>query len=137
MMIKRLLSAAVLTLGVACASKTAPSADEVIPAAPTRNADVITAEELSDPAISAGDALQAIQRLRPRFLMSRGAVSGQRSNAGQVQVSVDGGPLLTASSLRTLRPGAIAEIRFLNSSDAAQRYGTAAASGGVILVKSK
>ena len=57
--------------------------------------------------------------------------------AGSVHVSVDGGPLLTVDNLSRLRPTQIAEIRYLNSSDAAQRFGTSAASGGVILVRSK
>lgn len=137
MTINRLLSAALLTLVVACASTPAASTDEVIPAAPTRNPDLITAEELADPSIVAGDALQAVQRLRPRFLMARGMVSNSNRSAGSVQVSVDGGPLLTANHLKTLRPASIAEIRYLNASDAAQRFGTAAASGGVIMVRSK
>lgn len=137
MPITRLLSASLLALVVSCASAPKASTDEVIHAASTRNPDLITADELTDPAIVAGDALQAIQRLRPRFLMARGSVSNSNRSAGSVQVSVDGGPLLVVSHLKTLRPASIAEIRYLNTSDAAQRFGTAAASGGVIMVKSK
>lgn len=137
MTINRLLAAALLTLVGACASTPAANTDEVIHAVPTRNPDLITAEELADPAIVAGDALQAVQRLRPRFLMARGTVSNSNRSAGSVQVSVDGGPLLTVNHLKTLRPASIAEIRYLNASDAAQRFGTAAASGGVIMVKSR
>ncbi len=137
MPVNRLLSAALLSFVAACASAPAASTGEQVAAAPTRNADLITAEELNDPAIIAGDALQAVQRLRPRFLMTRGTVSGQRPTAGSVQVSIDGGPLLRTDALKTVRPASIAEIRYLNASDAAQRFGTSAASGAVILVKSK
>lgn len=137
MPITRLLAAALLTLVTSCASAPKASTDEVIQASSTRNPDLITADELADPAIVAGDALQAIQRLRPRFLMARGTVSNSNKSAGSVQVTVDGGPLLTVNHLKTVRPASIAEIRYLSASDAAQRFGTAAASGGVIMVKSR
>jgi hypothetical protein len=78
-----------------------------------------------------------VRRLRPRFLMTRGGASVKNSTAGSVHVSIDGGPLLTVDNLSRLRPSQIAEIRYLNASDAAQRFGTNAASGSVILVKSR
>jgi hypothetical protein len=97
---------------------------------------VITAEELADPSVAAGDALEAVRRLRPRFLMTRGG-SATSSTAGNVHISVDGGPLLTLDNLSRFRPSQIAELRYLNASDAAQRFGTNAGSGGVILVKTR
>src|SRR4051812_13900188 len=66
----------------ACAS-TASSTSETGPA---RNPDVITADELALPEIAGGDALQAVQRLRPRFLISRGMTSASNPAAGAVHV---------------------------------------------------
>ena len=129
---------ALLLLASACSSNPSPDADASTAAsAQTKNGDVITADELADPSVSAGDAYDAVKRLRPRFLMTRGTLSARNSTAGSVHISVDGGPLLTVENLRNLRPSQIAEMRYLNSSDAAQRFGTNAASGAVIIVKSR
>lgn len=136
MFAKRFYFSALLVAAMACASGSSAN-DPGTTVGAGRNADVITAAELSDPAIASGDALEAVQRLRPRFLMTRGAVSAKNSAAGSTHVSVDGGPLLGVDQLSRLRPSQIAEIRYLSASDAAQRFGTNAGSGGVILVKSK
>jgi hypothetical protein len=106
-------------------------------ASASRGSDVITAEELAHPSISSVDALEAVRRLRPRFLAVRGTVSMRVADAGSVHVSVDGGPLVTVSYLSRMRPSEIAEIRFLNANDAAQRFGTNAGSGSVLLIKSR
>lgn len=98
---------------------------------------MITSVELSDPAIIGADALEAVRRLRPRFLAKRGAVSIKMADAGTVHISIDGGPLLTPDYLAGLRSGDIAEIRYLNATDAAQRFGTVAGSGAVILIRSR
>ena len=131
----RVCAATLLFLAAGCTANPAPGTDAS--AAAMKNPDIITAAELEDSQVASGDVLQAIQRLRPRYLMSRGSVSGQKADAGTVHVSIDGGALLTLDNLTRLRPTAIAEIRYLSATDAAQRFGTAAGSGGVILVKSK
>lgn len=132
----RLCVAAALALVAACTSNPAPVGDPAPASTATRHTDVITAEELADPSIAAGDALEAVRRLRPSFLMSRGA-SSLKNTAGSVHVSIDGAPLLTVDNLSRLRPAQIAEIRYLNAADAAQRYGASAGSGAVILVRSR
>lgn len=136
MFTKRLCRSTLLVAAMACASGS-PAGDPGTTVGAGRNADIITAAELADPAIASGDALEAVQRLRPRFLMTRGSISAKNPTAGSTHVSVDGGPLLTVDALSRLRPSQIAEIRYLGASDAAQRFGTNAGSGGVILVKSK
>jgi hypothetical protein len=134
---KRLCAFALLVTAMACTGGASSASDPSVAPAPSRSSDVITADELNDPAVASGDAYEAVRRLRPRFLMTRGAVSAKNTSAGSVHISVDGGPLLTVDNLSRLRPSQIAEIRYLNSSDAAQRFGTNAGSGGVILVKSR
>lgn len=128
---KRICTSALLVVALACSSNPTPGTEH------SSNADVITAAELADATVQSGDALQAVQRLRPRFLMTRGASSAKNASAGAVHVSIDGGPLLTVNNLSRYSPSAIREIRYINSIDAAQRWGTVAGSGGVILVKSK
>ena len=80
------------------------------------------------------DALEAVRRLRPRFLMSRGTVSIRDRTAGSVHASIDWGPLMTVDYLKRIRVSEISEIRYLNSRDAAQRFGTSSETGGVIVV---
>ena len=43
----------------------------------------------------------------------------------------------TGDNLSRLRPNQIVEIRYLSATDAAQRFGTSAGSGGVIVVKTR
>ncbi|MEO7997625.1 MAG: hypothetical protein ABI852_09275 [Gemmatimonadaceae bacterium] len=131
----QICSALLLTLAVGCArNKTAATHAA---ATGDRPSDVITAAELSDVSVSNGDALAAVRRLRPRFLTGRGSGSIRASDAGNVHVSLDGGPLQTVNFLSRMRPGEIAEIRYLNASEAALRFGTIAGTGGVMLVKSR
>lgn len=133
----RLLITSALAVTLGCTSNPAPGGDPGATSTATRRTDIITADELADPSVSTGDALEAVRRLRPSFLVSRGASSMKNTTAGSVHVSIDGAPLLTVDNLSRLRPAQIAEIRYLNATDAAQRYGTGAGSGGVILVRSK
>jgi hypothetical protein len=75
------------------------------------------------------DAYQAIQRLRSRWLVSRGGssptlfVNGARRGGG-------------LGDLRTLRAADVAEMQFLSASDATTRFGTNM-DGGAILVTLK
>ncbi|MEP6730261.1 MAG: hypothetical protein ABJE10_06475 [bacterium] len=135
---QRICASVLLLTAMACASGGSSTANDPSSAsAPGRSADIITTEELNDPSVSAGDALQAVQRLRPRFLMTRGVSSIKNTTAGSVHVSIDGGPLVSVDNLSRFRPSQLSEIRYLNASDAAQRFGTNAGSGAVILVKSR
>jgi hypothetical protein len=125
-----------LALAGACASHGAPGPEPVSAnAAATRQSEVITQAEL-DEAASEGNALDVIRRLRPYYLRARGATSFALPS-GNVTLSIDGGPLLPIDNLARLRPRELAEIRYLSPADATQRFGTAAGTGPVILVKSR
>jgi hypothetical protein len=114
----------------ACASHGSKESEGGTSSDASRTSDVITAQQLAD-------LLDVIRRLRPRFLTVRGVGSIRVADAGAVHVSVDGGPLMAVSMLSNMRPGEVAEIRYLEPPQAAQRFGTASASGSVILVKTK
>ena len=127
---------ALLLMAIGCARSSGGGAPSTATTA-SRGSDVITAQELADASVSAGDALEAVRRLRPRFLATRGSGSIRIASAGSVHISVNGGPLLTLTELSRMRPGEIAEIRYLNATEATQRFGTLAGGGGVLLVKSR
>ena len=126
-----------LIIGLAIsAAACGPGADPGAGSTP-KNYNVITAEELSDPEIAIGDALAAVKKLRPQFLVRRGTINGTTASAGTVQLSLNGGSLSPVEDMTRLRPGDIKEIRFLSDIDAAQRYGTNARNGPVIFVLTK
>jgi hypothetical protein len=129
--------AAVLVAAVACAKRAPQPSGPTIDVIDSRQTDRISRAELDDPSLSGSDALQVVQRLRPRFLTKRGKVSWSAPNAGAVHVSIDDGPLLSVDNLSRMRANQIAEILYLDSGKAAVRYGTKAGTGGVILVKSR
>lgn len=136
MLARRFCTVAGLLLSVACASAPDPDSDAA-PLSVSRQADVITATELTDPALGSANLYEAVRRLRPRFLSSRGPSSIANPSAGTVHVSVDGGPLSAVSVLASFLPNTIAEVRYLNAGDATQRFGANANGGGVLLVKSR
>lgn len=87
----------------------------------------ITAEQLTD--MAQLDAYQAIQRLRPQWLRSRGSSDPQVMSDGMRQ---PGG----LESLRQFRVADIQELRYMSSSDATNRFGTGF-DGGAILITTK
>lgn len=134
---KRFLLALAVTAAAACSSNPAPSEEALPEAVGARSSEVITAAELDEPSIASVSLYDAIRRLRPRFLMTRGQVSPRNPAAGSTRVSVDGGPLVGVEILGRIRPGEVAEVRWLSATDAAQRFGLNAASGAVVMVKSR
>lgn len=98
---------------------------------PNRSRDVITEAELAEQ--PSGTAHDAVSRLRPGWLRSRGRTIGQESLP---RVFVDGrdfGPLATLSQFRIEN---ISEIRFISARDATTRYGTGYP-GGIISITTK
>lgn len=138
----RTLSSALLLAAVlACASSPArpPAEGDVAEATRVprarRIANVITRDELADPSLSGSTGLDAVRRLRPTFLANRGAISLRDPNAGAVKVSIDGGTVGPLDDLDRIRTQEIRSIRYLNASDATQRFGVAANGSPVILVE--
>ncbi len=111
---------AVVVLSSACASSSQPDRSR-----PRRNRNLITAEELSG--LPVATAYEAVRRLRPAWLQTRGRSSLPvvfRNNSRW-----GGDP----RSLESIRIDSVAEMRYLSASDATTRYGTGF-TGGVILV---
>ena len=142
----RLLPSALLLAAlVACASspRVAPTSDDATAATasetrtprPRRNANVITRDELADPSLQGATGLEAVRRLRPTFLASRGAISLGDPSAGAVKVSIDGSSIGPLDDLDRIRTNEIRSIRYLSASDATQRFGVTADGSPVILVE--
>ena len=94
----------------------------------------LTREDIEQ--VSVSDAYELVQRLRPRWLQSRGQISFQNPDAGYAVVYVDGmrfGPL---NSLRQISPETIDEMEFISAGDATTRFGLGH-TGGVIMISTR
>jgi hypothetical protein len=106
----------------------------------TRNRDLITQQDLAaDPSLRAQSVLDVVKLLRPHFLADHGSNSLQASalsdpDAGKAHASIDNGRIVALAELSGMHGSEILEIRYLNSAQAMQRFGTAARQGPVILV---
>lgn len=96
--------------------------------------DVLLAREIV--AAKVVDAYQAVMRLRPEFLRWRGLDTGIPGQ-GAVRVFLDDVELGGPEALRQVSLDAVTQIRFVTASEAAMRWGTNRAGGGVILVSTQ
>jgi hypothetical protein len=131
--------AALLVLSASCASSgssTPATTAGGSTAVAKKNPDVITQDELLDPAIVSLDLASAIRRLRPAFFRTSGPQSFSNTTAGSVQYSHDFGPLQPISQLSAMNAMSIVEIRYLGVNEAANRFGLNANGGPVIVLLS-
>jgi hypothetical protein len=131
----------VITLFISALAACASAPRSTVPSAETSSAarkspDLIDSTELADPSLANLDALTIIKRLRPSFLVSRGSVSANNSG-GELHVVVDAGTFRTAGTLETIRGAEIVDIRYLSATAAAQRFGSRALAGPVIVIRRK
>jgi hypothetical protein len=110
---------------VACAST---------PAAGTagRTGDVVTRAELAEQSLGGTTLLDAIGRVRPRFLNERGTNLHGESEAAQV--SINGGALTALSGLSRFQAADVDEVRYLSAADANLRFGLPSGMRPVLLV---
>jgi hypothetical protein len=112
-----------------------PTAGAVAPSPRlARNPDVISREELADPAIAGVDALTSIRQLRPAYFRTRGPQSFNNASAGLVQISQDYGPLQPVQQLSAIDTRSLVEVRYLSAVDAQTRFGINANGGPVIVL---
>lgn len=98
---------------------------------PRRSANRITLDELAD--YSTLNALDAIRRLRPRWLQARGATAG---GANEPVAILDGARLGSPDALASVAVSDISEMQYLSAADATMRYGTNFP-GGAIEVRTR
>jgi hypothetical protein len=136
-MSRKLIPFVALLVANGCGHPPAGSVDGVTPAeAPvSRDRDLISQRELSDPALKAQSVLDVVRSLRPQFLTERGKNSHSDDEAGKVHASVDNGRIVPVDELQNIHVATVMEIRYLNIAAAMQRFGGAAREGPVILVR--
>ena len=101
---------------------------------PSRNPNLLTAKEIESANVST--AYDAVERLRPLFLHSRGEISMSNQRAQFATVYLNGQRYGDLSSLRSLLASQVLEIRYYSVAEGAARFGLMNA-GGVIDVKLK
>ncbi len=111
------LAAAALALSLACGGP-APQGGRPLP----RNGNILRADEIA--AAEVVTAYDAIIRLRPRFLMSRGSTSINLPYSGGVRIYVDGIFQQSADDLRSVIAADIVYIRYLSAAEATTYWGT-------------
>ena len=82
----------------------------------------------------ATNALEAIQRLRPNFLSTRGPGTINAVDEGII-VYANGIRLGGTDTLRDLPVVEIKEIRYMSAADATQRFGTGHSHGAILITR--
>jgi hypothetical protein len=101
---------------------------------PRKDPNVIASEELASR--STLTARQAIEQLRPQFLRTRGTTTlGNAQTADVIWVYFDGTRMGTLDVLNNIGVHEIREIRYLNPSEATNRYGTGHVQGAILITR--
>tara|TARA_Y100000590_G_scaffold462832_1_gene627972 strand:+ start:994 stop:1410 length:417 start_codon:yes stop_codon:yes gene_type:complete len=127
LMIKNVLSLAILVLLMACATS-GPGSSRASRSGP------ITVDGIAE--ISAGDAYDVVEKLRAGWLRSRGPNSVSDPSPAYPTIYVDGTRRGEMDMLRTISVMDIQEIDFLSTQEANLRYGQGHF-GGIIHVTTK
>jgi hypothetical protein len=122
------LIAVAAILGCASASSTPGAAGP-------RRANLLTAEEIRAANADVTNVYDAISRLRPIWLSSRGPTSFGTEGSGYATVFVDGQPYGELLSLRNIPAYHVADIRYYDSAEAGGTFGIKGGSSGVIEVR--
>lgn len=122
-MLSRFSHAVMILALTACATATSGT-----PVA-SKDPNVITRDEIAKSMES--NAFEAVARLRPLFLKSRGRTSINAQGDMHATVFVDGQRYGDVSALRNISTNQIQEIRYLNGPDATTKYGIAYGSGAI------
>src|SRR5687768_14388677 len=100
----------------------------------TGSRDVILVAE--HPEVHMLDVYQAVRRLRPFFLQSRGPTSVNLQNSSRLSVFLDDVPMGDVRELTSIQARDVREIRYLGPSEAVIRYGRRFA-GGIIRLRTR
>ncbi len=93
---------------------------------------MISAEELATTAEL--DAYDAVRRLRPMWLRTRGQVTLTGQGRAGIRVYVNGSRRGELQALRAIRATAIESITFLSSAEATTRFGVDHSDGAIMVV---
>lgn len=97
-----------------------------------RSGSVLTADEMAElPVITAYDA---VQRMRPQWLRHRSSPTASNPRPDVPIVYLDGVRWGEAYDLRNLRVETIESMRYLNSRDATNRFGSGHTGGAILVI---
>ncbi len=99
--------------------------------AAAQNRNLITADEIERS--NASNAMEAVERLRPAFLRTRGAQSIRNAEPPTPIVYVDGMRYGTLQTLSTIPAISIFSIEYMNAIDASQRFGMGHEGGAIVI----
>jgi hypothetical protein len=133
MSVKNLSLIAVAAI-LGCAPATGISSTSDMPAVP-RKANFLTAEEITTAHAENGTAYDALSRLRPNWLASRGAVSSNPEVSPFATVFVDGQRYGDLNSLRNIQASDVADMRYYSITEAGATFGLRGGTGGVIEIR--
>ncbi len=139
----RTLVLAATTALAACASSRPPSAGQAgepqtaavtAPNRPRKDPNLITEQEIaSRPTLT---ARQVIEQLRPQFLRVRGTTTlGNAASQDVIWVYLDGTRYGTLEVLNNISANEVREIRYLNPSEATNRFGTGHVQGAILITR--
>jgi hypothetical protein len=132
MSIKHLyLMAVAAILGCAASSPPATSGTAVAP----RKGNLLTAAEITVAKADVGTVSEAVLRLRPVWLASRGVTTFGAAGTDYAVVFVDGQHYGDLNSLRNLQAYHVAEIRYYTPAEAGGIFGLRGGTAGVIDVR--
>jgi hypothetical protein len=137
-----MLAAAVICIVGGMATPRTAAAQDTTASAPKPkkvqkgNSSLITQSEVESVANEATNAYEVIEKVRPAMLRRRGGPSGSEAGSQGITVFLDQVRSGDLQSLRSISTSQIKEIRYLNATDATQRWGTGY-TDGVIQVISK
>jgi hypothetical protein len=97
--------------------------------APPPDRNLLTEDQID--AISVTSAYEAVERLRPMFLKTRGRSTINAGGSEYASVFVDGQFYGDLSSLRNIVASQVREIRYLSGPDAVTKYGMRYGSGAI------
>lgn len=100
----------------------------------SKDPNLITLEELER--VNASNLYDAVNRLRPQFLRSRGVTSMQDPNPPRAVVYLDGQRVGGIDFLERMSPMGVISVRFMTPVDASSRYGLNH-DGGAIMVSTR
>ena len=98
------------------------------------NSSLITESEVELAAGSASNAYEVIEKVRPAMLRRRGGPSSSEGEQPGILVYLDDVRVGELGLLRNIPTSQIKEIRYLNATDATQRWGTGVPDGVIQVV---
>lgn len=129
MSIKHLYLIAVAAI-LGCAPASGPSGTSAAP----RRGNYLSGQEILEAKADVGTAYDAVARLRPNWLSSRGPTSFDAQGA-YAKVFVEGQPYGELASLRNIPAYHVADLRYYDVTEAGATFGLRGGNSGVIEVR--